>query len=130
MGIIKADYGDFTVDLKQVDRTNRTLLNKIMQIEQAFSRKQNMIDKGLLSEDAAVKINNDKRTKLAQAYVDHVIVGWQGKYNGKALPEYNQANAVAFLSDAKNDLIFSDLIYLSTSQDENLAEMQDIEEKN
>lgn len=124
-----ADYIDFKIEVKQAGTKNRGLQNAMNIIETRYARKQRMVETGALSEEAGKQLESRKRNDMAQAYAEHIIVGWEGKYRGKKLPDFNKENVVKFLTDEENDALFADLIVFSIEQGNFEAEAQKQEEE-
>lgn len=125
-----ADYVDFQIEVKQAGAKNRGLQNAMNIIESRYARKQKMVESGTLSEEAGKELEFRKRKDLAQAYADHIIVGWSGKHKGKKLPEFSKEAVVELLIEEDNDALFADLIVFSVEQGNFEAEVQEQEEGN
>lgn len=127
---IQLDYYDFKINIKGGVSKNRALSNDIQAIQRKYARKENMAEKGLLSEDAMKKMAVEKTNEIAKAYSKHVIVGWEGKFNGKKLPEFTQEKCVAILSDPENDSLLADIIEQSINAQNINVEKDEDELKN
>ena len=125
-----ADYVDFKIEVKPAGSKNRGLQNALSMIENRYSRKQKMVDDGVLSDEAGKQLAAQKMKEIAAAYADHILVGWEGKYNGKKLPEFNRANVIDLLSQQQNESLFADLIMFSVEQGNFEAEVRKDQEKN
>lgn len=127
---IQLDYYDFKINIKAGVSNNRPLANEIQAIQRKYARKENMAEKGLLSESAAKNLGLDKTKEIAKAYAKHVIVGWEGKYNGKKLPEYSVEECTKLLSDPENDALLADIIDQSIEAQRSQGEQEKAESKN
>lgn len=127
---IQLDYYDFKINIKAGVSNNRPLSNEIQAIQRKYARKENMAEKGLLSDSAAKSLGRDKTEEIAKAYAKHVIVGWEGKYNGKKLPEYSVQACTDLLSDPENDALLADIIDQSIEAQNNHGEQEKVEAKN
>lgn len=124
------DYTDCKIEIKQSGAKNRGLQNAIQMLEARYARKQKMVDDGKLSAEAGKALEASKRKDWARAIADHLIVGWEGKFSGKKLPEFTKENVVAFLAKEENDVLFADIIESSAEEANFEAEVQKAEEKN
>ena len=127
---IQLDYYDFKINIKSGVTTNRPLATAIQGIQRKYARKEDMAGKGLLSEAAAKELGKQKTQDIAAAYADHVIAGWEGKYNGKKLGDFTKKACVDLLSNPENDALFSDIIDQSIQAQETAAEYEEKEIKN
>lgn len=118
------DYVDFKIEIKQAGVKNRGLQTALAQIEARYSRKQRMVEKGTISEDAGKILGKQKVSEMAASYADHVIVGWEGKYKGKKLPDFSRAAVIEFLTSSDNEDLFADVIMASVEQGNFEAEAQ------
>lgn len=125
-----ADYGDFEIHVKQTGAGNRAFINALQKIEQKYSRKEKMADKGIISGEAASKLLNDKMQDLAGVYSEFVITGWKGKVSGKELPKFTKEAAIEIFGNKENDLLFADIIQFALDEANFQKELDDEEIKN
>lgn len=125
-----SDYGDFQIHVKDGGSNNRSLVHKVQEIEKKYARKERMAEKGIISGDAAKKLEADKYNDIVKAYVEHVIVGWAGKFKGKKLPEFNKDEAMKFFSERDNEVILADIVDFASQEANFVKEQEDAEIKN
>ncbi len=123
-----ADYGDFEIHISKAD-TSATA-KKVTEVETKYRRKRQMIDKGLLSKQAAKKVNDDYNAELVKVYADYVIVGWKGKFKGVDLPEFNRENVIKFFSDKDKQIILIDIteVYIAKQMEEEAEAEEELDE--
>lgn len=124
------DYVDCEFHIKKVDGTNRLLINKVQLIEQKYHRKNQMADKGLISNEAMRELTKRKVQEMAAVYAEYVVVGWKGVLNGKKLPKFSKEACAEVLGDPANDALFGDLIQTSVERENFEVEQDEAEEKN
>ena len=124
------DFYDYEITVKQASAKSRAFIAAFGVMQKKYARRERMIEDGLLSEEAATSLANDRRADLAKVYAEHIITGWKGiKHKGKALP-FSKENVIKFLSDKENDLIFGEIMDQSAEQSNFIKAQEDAESKN
>lgn len=125
---IQLDYIDFKINIKSGVARNRPLATAIQGIQRKYARKEDMAEKGLLSQDAAKELGKQKTRDIAEAYAQYVVVGWEGEYKGKKLDDYSVNSCIDLLSNPENDALFSDIIdqSIQAQNDANKTEEKEI----
>lgn len=125
---IQLDYIDFKINIKSGVARNRPLTTAIQGIQRKYARKEDMAEKGLLSQEAAKELGKQKTQDIAEAYAQYVVVGWEGEYNGKNLGDYSVSACIDLLSNPENDALFSDIIdqSIQAQNDANKTEEKEI----
>lgn len=123
------DYHDFKIVVNRITKATKDFKNQYMQILNKYARKERMVEKGTLSKEAGLKLEQQKKEDLARLYADLVIVDWDYKQNEKKIP-FNKDNVVKVLSDPENDDLFADIIEQSALASNFIAEEIKEEQKN
>jgi hypothetical protein len=125
-----ADYIDFKIEVRRAGANNRLFANAVSQLENKYSRKEKMVERGILSEEAGKQLASMKRQEMAKMYADFILTGWENVKIGGKKVEFSKENAAKFLADEENEIIFVDLIQFSADQAHFEKELDADAEKN
>lgn len=103
------DYGDFTISIKHGGAGNKTFANAAQLQLKQFERRDALLEKGALSDDAIKKLEQDKQDLLISLYADHIVIGWDNvKDKDGNQMEFNKDNIKKLFSDLP--ALFQDVI--------------------
>jgi len=106
---VTLDYGEFKIMVKYGGTESRVFLNAMKASLRKYARRNQLAERGQLSDEAVEALEEAKRKDMAEVYAEHVIVGWEGVTDAKKKPlPYSRENVVKLLLDL--DPLFADII--------------------
>ena len=118
------DYGSFQIHIKHGGASNKPFVNAAQFKLKQFERRDQLQEKGSLSDDALKELEADKQRVLVDMYAEHVIVDWKDVTDkeGNEL-KFNKENVVKLLTDLP--ILFQDII----QQAMDVSNFKEVEEK-